>query len=358
VIFEDVKTETHAESATGISETAEREVHPRIRQLEQELTSTKEYLQTTIEELETSNEELKSTNEELQSSNEELQSTNEELETSKEELQSVNEELTTVNSELQQKIDDLSKAGSDMNNLLTSTEIGTIFLDTNLHIQRFTPAVTNFLNLIQSDIGRPVSHIVPNMDYEHLVEDAAEVLSSLVSKELEVRTKHDRWYSMRILPYRTIENVIDGVVVTFMEITELKALEHALRESEERHRNLFNDAQVALFQWRISDGKITECNDLFASVMGYGDREECLAGNSFADHYVNAKDRAKMLAEIEEHGEVKEYEARINRTDGSACRMIFSARLYREKGYIEGAAVDVAEREKTIVAAKKDIKRS
>jgi len=221
VIFEDIRpeevTETEAKGAGPESDD-----HPRVLKLEYELRSTKEYLQTTIEELETSNEELKSTNEELQSSNEELQSTNEELETSKEELQSVNEELSTVNSEHQMKIEELSKTSSDLNNLLASTEVGTIFLDNNLRIQRFTPSVTDFINVIHTDIGRPVSHIVSNIDYDCLVDDAKEVLRNLVSKEKEVRTNDGRWYQMRVLPYRTIENVIDGVVVTFAEITGLK----------------------------------------------------------------------------------------------------------------------------------------
>ena len=130
----------------------------------------------------------------MQSSNEELQSTNEELETSKEELQSINEELTTVNSELQQKIEELSKTSSDLNNLLGSTEIGTIFLDTSLNIRRFTPAATEFLSLLQTDIGRPVSHLASNMHYDRLVEDAKEVLKTLVPKEMEVETKKGRWF--------------------------------------------------------------------------------------------------------------------------------------------------------------------
>ena len=155
-------------------------VQARVRELEQELASAKEYLQTTIEELETSNEELKSTNEELQSSNEELQSTNEELETAKEEQQSVNEELVTVNSELQQKIEELSKVNDDMNNLLASTQVGTIFLDTDMNVLRFTPAVTEIVNLIQGDVGRPLSHIVSNLNYDRLVEDAQEVLEDLI----------------------------------------------------------------------------------------------------------------------------------------------------------------------------------
>ncbi len=236
VIFEEVPDERSPEkpeSQGGI----DAEPDPRVDQLEHELRSTREYLQTTIEELETANEELKCTNEELQSSNEELQSTNEELETSKEELQSINEELTTVNSELQQKIEELSKTGSDLNNLLASTEIGTIFLDSSLNIRRFTPAANEFFSLLQTDIGRPVSHLASHMHYDLLVEDAKAVLKTLVPKEMEVETKKGRWFAMRILPYRTIENVIDGVVITFVEITQQREMEDKLRqEISERER--------------------------------------------------------------------------------------------------------------------------
>ena len=166
------------------------DVDARIAALKQELRAKEEYLQTTNEELETSNEELKSSNEEMQSVNEELQSTNEELETSKEELQSVNEELATVNAELQQKVADLSRANNDMNNLLAGTGIGTVFVDHQLRIQRFTPAVTQVINLILTDVGRPVGHIVSNLaGYDRLVEDVKAVLDTLVPKEVEVQTK-------------------------------------------------------------------------------------------------------------------------------------------------------------------------
>ncbi len=218
----------------------------RIKELEQELKSTKEYLQATIEELETANEELKSTNEELQSSNEELQSTNEELETSKEELQSVNEELVTVNNELEKKIEQLSKVNNDMNNLLASTKIGTIFLDDDLRIKRFTPAATQFVNLIQSDIGRPFSHIVSNLAYDHLNQDANDVLETLVSKQFEVQTTNGLWYSVRIMPYRTIENVIEGIVMTFGDITQQKQTEMEVQESREYAENILETISESL----------------------------------------------------------------------------------------------------------------
>lgn len=216
------------------------EVDPRITSLEQDLQVTQEYLRTTVEELETSNEELKSTNEELQSANEELQSTNEELETAKEELQSTNEELITVNSELQLKLDDLTRAGNDINNLLASTDIGTLFLDCSLVIKRFTPLMTEIFNLKAADIGRSIRDITSRIDYGSLFEDAERVLSTLQVTEREVRSGRGKCFSMRILPYRTRENIIDGVVMTFVDTTERKLAE----EEAESARLLAEDARL------------------------------------------------------------------------------------------------------------------
>jgi two-component system, chemotaxis family, CheB/CheR fusion protein len=187
--------------------------------LEQELQATKEYLETTIEELGASNEEL-------QSANEELQSTNEELETAKEELQSTNEELISVNSELQDKIDDMEEINNDINNLFVSTEVGIIFLDTHLGIRRFTPNMNHFFNLIPTDIGRSLQDITSKTPHENICQEAEEVLATLQTKEREIKVGADgEWYNMRILPYRTLENVIDGVVLTFVDITARKRLE-------------------------------------------------------------------------------------------------------------------------------------
>ena len=172
----------------------------RVPELERELQYTKETLQSTVEELQTSNEELKSTNEELQSTNEELQSANEELETSKEEMQSLNEELQTVNAQLQGKVDDLAQANDDMQNLLNSTDIATIFLDQKLHIKRFTAEATKLVKLIPSDVGRPIGDLASNLHYDELVADAAEVLRKLGAKEKEVRTRDGEWRQVRILP--------------------------------------------------------------------------------------------------------------------------------------------------------------
>lgn len=197
----------------------------------EELEFTKQRLQRTIEELQTSNEELKSTNEELQSTNEELQSTNEELETAKEEMQSLNEELVTVNSELQGKLDDLADANDDLQNLLNSTEIPTIFLDNELRIKRFTLEAKRVSSLIAVDVGRPLSDIVSKLTYDRLLEDAQTVLQTLVVKEQEVQTADGSWFFMRILPYRTSRNTIDGLVLTFLDITKNKQAEQAIQAS-------------------------------------------------------------------------------------------------------------------------------
>ena len=207
-----------------------RSPNPKVLELEQQLAQARNEIQAVRDEMQTSREELKSANEELQSTNEELQSTNEELTTSKEEMQSLNEELYTVNAELQSKVDDLSLVNSDMKNLLNSTDIATIFLDSALRIRRFTAPATQIYKLIQTDLRRPLSDIVNDLDYPGLEADALEVIRSLVFSERQVPTKTGRWYNVRIMPYRTVENVIDGVVVTFINITESKLLEAQLRQ--------------------------------------------------------------------------------------------------------------------------------
>ena len=188
----------------------------------QELRYTKQRLQHSIEEHQTANEELKSTNEELQSTNEELQSTNEELETSKEELQSLNEELMTVNAELQGKMNELSDVNDDLDNLLNSLEIATIFLDHDLNIKRFTPEAKRVVKLIAADVGRPLEDVVSTLADDSLIEDAQEVFQTLVPKEREVQSRDGLWYFLRILPYRTAKNTIEGLVLTFVDITQQK----------------------------------------------------------------------------------------------------------------------------------------
>jgi two-component system CheB/CheR fusion protein len=228
VIFEDkTPAKTPDEKKTGALKVKKQD--SALQRLEHELQSTKEYLQATIEELETSNEELKSANEELQSVNEELQSTNEELETSKEELQSTNEELATVNSELQNKVDEFSEANNDLNNLLAATEIASIFLDTDLYIKRFTPSAARIISLIQTDIGRPLSDLKTSFPDVDLAGQAGKVLRNLNTVEIEILSKDLIWYAMKVMPYRTTENVIDGVVITFVDVHKIKQADRVNR---------------------------------------------------------------------------------------------------------------------------------
>jgi two-component system CheB/CheR fusion protein len=244
VILEDAPSgPTATPSAIEPTPTTERSQHSehsdsanaRIADLTEQLRAKEEYLRSSTRERDIAHEELKSANEEMQSINEELQSTNEELETSKEELQSVNEELATVNAELQTKVADLSRVNNDMNNLLAGTNIGTVFVDHDLRILRFTPAIAQIIYLIPADIGRPVGHIASDLvGYDDLVRDTQAVLDTLVPKEIEVRTKTDALYAMRIFPYRTLENVIEGAVITFVDITKMRRAEQALREKEDR----------------------------------------------------------------------------------------------------------------------------
>lgn len=201
---------------------------PRPQELEQQLTMARLELQAVREEMQTSREELKAANEELQSTNEELQSTNEELTTSKEEMQSLNEELYTVNAELQSKVDDLSLVNSDMKNLLNSTDIAVIFLDSQMNIRRYTNQATQLYKLIATDLNRPLSDIANDLVYPDMEDDAAEVLRSLVFCERQIPTRDGRWFMVRIMPYRTVNNVIDGLVLTFVNVTELKLLEARL----------------------------------------------------------------------------------------------------------------------------------
>jgi two-component system CheB/CheR fusion protein len=202
--------------------------------MEQELREERERLQSMREEMQTSQEELTSTNEELQSANEELQSTNEELTTSKEEMQSLNEELQTVNQELQGKLDELSRTSDDMRNLLESTDIATLFLDNHLKVRRFTAQMTKIIKLISTDLNRPITDLASDLVYPGLLGDTRAVLESLVFKETPVTTVDGRWYSVRIMPYRTLDNRVDGVVMTFVDITMAKHLEAELRATQPR----------------------------------------------------------------------------------------------------------------------------
>jgi two-component system CheB/CheR fusion protein len=234
VLFEDVAVNMQGETVEKRAKAA-RGSDRRIEELEKELKYTNESLRTTIEELETANEELKSTNEEYQSTNEELQSANEELNSSKEELQSLNEELDTVNSELQDKNHELSKSVNDMKNLMDSMEIPTVFLDNDLRIKRFTAHIGRIINLMESDLGRRLDDFMARIEHKDLLKDIVEVHKTLMPKEIETQSEDGRWYLLTIRPYRTTENMIDGLVLSFLDIHALKSSEKLLRESMGLH---------------------------------------------------------------------------------------------------------------------------
>jgi two-component system CheB/CheR fusion protein len=239
-----------------------------VEQLERTLRFLRETHYATLEELETSNEELESTNEELQSTNEELQSTNEELETSKEEMQSLNEELTTVNSELQSKLEDLSQANDDMQNLLNSTKIATVFLDSELKIKRFTDQARELIMLRDTDVGRPISELASKLQHEDLAADCRAVLRTLVFREAEVTTSDDAIYLMRIMPYRTARNAIDGLVLTFVDISRLKRAQKDLRHMKEVFREGANPTIIFSLK-----GDIIDLNEEATRTYGYTPQE-------------------------------------------------------------------------------------
>ncbi len=283
-----------------------------VRRLTQELELTQTRLRTVREESDAANEELRAANEELQSINEEYRSTSEELETSKEELQSINEELQTVNSELKLKLEAVSRAHSDLRNLVAATDIGTLFLDSSLRIKRFTDRITDLFSITANDEGRSITDFAHQLEYQDVVRDARTVLVNLAPIRHEVRSRAGRWYDMRLRPYRTVDDKIDGVVVTFVDITERRQVDEALRVSEEnlsQGQRLVELSRDPIFIWDFDDG-IVLWNRGSEELYGYsseeaiGQRKDLLLatqvpGSSFAEL------RAKLSAEGSYSGEVR-----------------------------------------------------
>ncbi|MDP9047332.1 MAG: PAS domain-containing protein, partial [Bacteroidota bacterium] len=237
-----------------------------VADLEKELIFTKQKLNSTIEQMESSLEELKTSNEELQSTNEELQSTNEESLTTKEEMQSLNEELMTVNMQYQSKADELTGLNNDMKNLLDATEIGTIFLDNKLDILLYTPQVRKLFNLIPTDVGRPIMHVVSNFDYPIDEAEIMEVIDKLIVKELDVRTKSNEWYRLRIMPYRTLDNFISGAVITFTLITDYKQMQSKLRVLQDYSVHLTQVSPEAIAQLD-KDLRVVQVNSALLKLL-------------------------------------------------------------------------------------------
>ena len=280
----------------------------------EELQRSRDEVQTVREEMQTSQEELRSTNEELQSTNEELQSTNEELTTSKEEMQSLNEELQTVNHELQAKVDELSRSNNDMKNLLNSTDIATLFLDADLRVRRFTTATAKIIKLIPADIGRPMTDLASELDYPGIADDAREVLRTLIYQEHQATTRDGHAYYVRIMPYRTLDNVIDGVVITFT--AAMRELEVAAREKANELRQM-TDSLPNLVWGAASDGAFDYVSKQWVDYTGMPEVEHLRWGWLDCVH-VDDRERVRVEWRAAVRGGTSfDSEFRIRGTDGS-----------------------------------------
>lgn len=307
--------------------------------LEEELRRSKEEMQGVLEDMQTSQEELKSTNEELQSTNEELQSTNEELTSSKEEMQSLNEELQTLNAELQSKVDDHSRVNSDMKNLLNSTDIATLFLDKDMNIRRFTLQATKIFKLIKSDIGRPFTDQASDLIYPELEEDAQEVLKTLVYIQKQIPTTDGRWYSTRIMPYRTYDDRIDGLVITFINITDLKQLEMGLNQTEKVH-NLFLNFSSDVFIKLTPDNEISEFNTQAENFFGV--KREAAIKHNFIEQFVSDPEREKAkkaLKRLLKKGGPGHFTTKVIAADHTLSDVDCSVQVLQSNGNAPGAVL-------------------
>lgn len=365
VVFQDIgsiRSAVEAEAAAFDEEDVE---SANLRQMETELRAAKERLQTTTEELESANEELKSGNEELSSMNEELQSANEELETSKEELQSINEELQTVNAELNAKVEELSRTNSDIANLLESTQIATVFVDRDLHVKSFTPAAKEVFRLVESDIGRPIGHVRARFQADTLEEDAERVLRTLASVERPIESGDSgQRYVMRMMPYRTVDNVIAGVVLTFVDVTKMTAAEARIDELTRDLRHRISNLETLLDMVPVGiviledrqRGDQLRVNRYGAQLLGDGLAGEAGAGlrlmkadmRLFKDGRELPPDEHPLQLAVRSGEAAASFEGQLLRADGERRDvMILSAPLLGDGSGARGgiaAVVDISER--------------
>ncbi len=323
----------------------ERVAAPVVDELEAELQRTRDQLRQTIEQYETSVEELKASNEELHAINEEVRSASEELETSKEELQSVNEELSTVNHELKLKVDELGRANGDLQNLMTSTDIAVVFLDRTLHVGRFTPRARDLFNIIPSDIGRPFAHLTHKLDCHDLAESALEVLEHLHHVEREVRTRDGGHFLARILPYRSLEDRIEGVVLTFIDVTELTRAQDALRASDGMLHLAERTANMGI--WTIdAAARRIRMSDECARLHGFEPSAEVALDDWFGR--VAETDRERVRGAVDAAAGGAELSVEYQLTHPAGPRWLWSlgrAPADRDvEGTLAGIAIDVTDR--------------
>ncbi len=338
-IFLDKNTHSSTSISKDIEEyDIDKEMHQRIEDLEQELQYTRENLQSTIEQLETSNEELQAANEELLASNEELQSTNEEL-------QSVNEELYTVNSEYQAKIQELTELNNDIDNLLRSTEIGTVFLDEDLCIRKFTPSAAEVLKVLDHDIGRPISHLTHTFDNINIVDIATEVLRTALPDEREVTTRNGKTYLMRTLPYHVDKRTVKGTVITFIDITDLKQAVADLEESEARFRLFFDTTPELVQVTKFATGEIVAANKIFSEAMGYDPEEIIGKSSTEIAQWTDPDERKEFLDELQTKGVVRNRKGTFINSEGETLPWQYSARAFVMNGekHILSIARDISD---------------
>ncbi len=323
-----------------------------VAQLQTEVQHLREQLQVTIEEYDSSNEEMKAANEELQSINEEYRSATEELETSKEELQSVNEELQTVNNDMKSKLEEISSAHQELENLMGATEIGTLFLDRELRIQRFTAGVNEVLNVMPGDRNRPIGHLTHKLRYEKFTADAEQVLRQLISLEREVETEEEEWYLLRFRPYRTKQNRVEGVVITFINITELKASEaelvraketleervfertHELDEANQKIRQvrdlffkLFYSNPIPTSLTQMEDGKFINVNDAYLKFAGL-ERDQVIGHTSLELGLPIAKEmRSRVIDRLQKNNMLRNIELKFRHSSGEVATVLGSIQL-------------------------------
>jgi len=325
IVFTNVAAPVTAQASGKVPKPPARSPH--LAELELELLRVRGEARATHEEMQASQEELRSANEELQSTNEELQSTNEELTSSKEEMQSLNEELQTVNSELQSKVDDFSRVNNDMKNLLNSTDIATLFLDKELNIRRYTNEATKIFKLIKSDIGRPFTDLVSDLEYPDLSADALEVLETLVFTQKQIPTKDGRWFSIRVMPYRTFDDRIDGLVITFINNSDLKKMETELQEKEWMHR-LILKASSDIIVKVSNEWNILEFNP--AAEKFFGKKHKEVLNQNYIRLFIPEsvqKKTEKELKELLHGGQDSHYKMEVITASGNLCTIDCSVNI-------------------------------